>query len=160
MGRIISHAPETYPHMLKRTLIAILDLLLPQRCFGCRRRGAALCERCRGEREPAEPLDAPGTYALFAYRDPVIRRMIWALKYRGAQAIGIALGSLLYDYLTEELAEAVTMGGDDQEFLVIPIPLAPARVRTRGYNQAAAIARGLRDCTLWTSATPLRAPAI
>lgn len=134
---------HTYPHMLRQTLIALLDLLLPRRCFGCRRRGAVLCPACAAAREPADPLDAPDTYALFAYHDPVAQKMIWALKYRGAQAVGTALGVLLYDYLAEELADATLLGGGDQTFLVIPIPLSPRRTRARGYNQATAIARGI-----------------
>lgn len=139
--------------MLRHHLNAWLDLLLPRRCFGCRRSGMILCEKCASEREPADPLDAPETYALFAYRDRVVQRMIWALKYRGEQAVGIALGVLLYDYLAEELAEASLLGGGDHHFLVIPIPLTPSRERERGYNQAEVIARGFvdranRDCGL------------
>lgn len=68
--------------------------------------------------------------------------MIWALKYRGGQTIGTALGERLCDYLAEELSEASECGGNDRNFLVIPIPLAPTRARQRGYNQAAVIAQG------------------
>ena len=129
--------------MLRHLLNIALDLLLPHRCFGCQRSGIALCPACAREREPADPLDAPQTYALFAYRDRVIQKMIWALKYRGARAVGLTLGTLLYDYLAEELSEVSLLGGGDQNFLVIPIPLAHSRARARGYNQAEAIARGI-----------------
>ena len=128
--------------MFRQTLNSLLDLLLPRRCFGCRRSGAALCAACAAAGEPADPLDGLATHALFAYRDPVIRKMIWALKYRGGQAIGVVLGTLLYNYLTEELSEASIWGGNDKNFLVVPIPLSPARLRARGYNQATAFARG------------------
>ncbi len=143
MGRIISHLSKTYPQMFNQTLNIVLDLLLPHRCFGCRRSGAGLCPACAAARESAEPLDAPQTYALFAYHDPVVQKMIWALKYRGARAVGFRLGALLYDYLAEELSEISLLDGDDQNFLVIPIPLSPSRARARGYNQATAIAQGL-----------------
>jgi len=129
--------------MFNQTFSLVLDLLLPQRCFGCRRRGTVLCSACAVLREPADPLDGPQTYALFAYRDRVVQKMIWALKYRGTRAMGERLGALLYDYLAEELSEASLLGGGDQNFLVVPIPLAPSRARTRGYNQATVIARGL-----------------
>lgn len=68
--------------------------------------------------------------------------MIWALKYRGIQAVGENLGARLYDHLTEDLADASLFGGGDPHFIVIPIPLAATRARERGYNQATAIARG------------------
>ena len=128
--------------MFNQTLNIVLDLLLPHRCFGCRRSGAGLCPACAATRESADPLDAPQTYALFAYHDPVVQKMIWALKYRGARAVGFRLGALLYDYLAEELSEISLLDGDDQNFLVIPIPLSPSRARARGYNQATVIARG------------------
>ncbi len=129
--------------MFNKTLNIVLDLLLPHRCFGCRRSGTVLCSSCVTWREPADPLDPPQTYALFAYRDPVIQKMIWALKYRGARAIGFRFGELLYDYLAEELSEISLLNGGDQNWFVIPIPLAGTRARARGYNQATAIARGL-----------------
>jgi ComF family protein len=132
-----------YPQMLRQFLNTAINLLLPHRCGGCRRSGTILCEKCALAREPADPLDVPDTYALFTYRDPVVQKMIWALKYRGVQAVGEQLGARLYDYLAEDLAEASQLGGDDQNWLVVPIPLAPTRARARGYNQASAIARGL-----------------
>lgn len=115
--------------MFKQIINAVIDLLLPQHCFGCRRSGTVLCPHCAASREPADPLDAPQTYALFAYRDPVIQKMIWALKYRGARAIGNRLGELLYDYLTEDLAEVSLLNGNDHNFLVIPIPLSSNYMR-------------------------------
>ena len=122
----------------------ILNLFLPLRCFACGAPKSVLCAKCAREREPAEPIDAPLTYARFAYRDPVVRKMIWALKYRGVTAVGERLGGLLYDYLTEELSEVSLLNGGDQDFLIIPIPLSPARRRRRGYNQATALAKGFQ----------------
>ena len=122
----------------------ILNLFLPLRCFACGAPKSVLCAKCAREREPAEPIDAPLTYARFAYRDPVVRKMIWALKYRGVTAVGERVGGLLYDYLTEELSEVSLLNGGDQDFLIIPIPLSPARARARGYNQATALARGFQ----------------
>src|SRR3989344_5717454 len=104
MSIIISHPRlMRYPQMLRRLLNTALNLLLPHRCFGCHRSGTVLCERCASAREPGDPLDAPDTYALFTYRDPVAQKMIWALKYRGMQAVGAQLGVRLYDYLAEDL---------------------------------------------------------
>src|SRR3989338_3706503 len=144
MSIIVSHPRLIlYPQMLRQLLNTALNLLLPNRCFGCGRSGTVLCERCASARDPADPLDAPDTYALFAYRDPVVQKMIWALKYRGVQAVGEELGARLYDYLAEDLADATLLGGGDQNWLVIPIPLAPTRARARGYNQATAIAKGI-----------------
>ena len=129
--------------MLRNLLNSLFDLLLPHRCCGGPRNEIFLWGKGPSDRNPADPLDTPETYALFAYHDRVIQRMIWALKYRDAKAVGATFGSFLYDYLAEELADVSSFGGNDQSFLVIPIPLTSSRKRKRGYNQATTIADGL-----------------
>ena len=125
-------------------LNATLNLILPPRCFACRQTGTVLCLDCADQRERAEPLDAPLTYARFAYHDPIIRKMIWALKYRGVKTVGERFGALLYNDLTEELSEVSLLNGEERNFLIIPIPLSLSRARERGYNQATTIARGFK----------------
>jgi ComF family protein len=68
--------------------------------------------------------------APFAYAPPLDRFVI-ALKYHGARPLGRALGLLL----VAELAERHSVDA------LVPMPLHPHRLRTRGYNQAAEIAR-------------------
>ncbi|HEY5896981.1 MAG TPA: ComF family protein [Burkholderiales bacterium] len=87
---------------------------------------AAVCGRCLAE-QPA--YDA--TIAAFAYDFPA-DALVHALKFRGELALAALLGGLLGRRLGNE--------GVDH---VVPVPLAPRRLRERGYNQAVEIARHL-----------------
>jgi ComF family protein len=87
----------------------------------------ALCGHCQ-----KQPPAFDRTIALFHYRPPVdhlIRRFKFAEE--------LQIGSLLSALLAARLAER---NGDLPE-LLLPVPLHPARLRSRGFNQATEIAR-------------------
>lgn len=63
-----------------------------------------------------------------------VRGMVHALKYRGWHSVGRAMAARMA--ATELPPEAAS-----EIETVVPIPLAPARLRQRGYNQAAVLAR-------------------
>lgn len=64
----------------------------------------------------------------------VAQTLLHQLKYRGNYEVGILLG----EWYSSHLVEAVT--GD----VIIPVPIHPEKLKTRGYNQSDAIAEGLR----------------
>jgi ComF family protein len=67
-----------------------------------------------------------------------IREAIHKLKYRNLRAAAPELGSLLADYL----ATTPVPGG-----VIVPVPLHSHRLRSRGYNQSALLARELGKLT-------------
>lgn len=88
-----------------------------------------LCGRCLAYRWRFD-----ATLALADYAAPV-RGMIAALKFQGRLDLGRAFGLLLARYAAQR---------PEVEFdALIPIPVAPQRLRGRGYNQAEEIARGV-----------------
>lgn len=100
-----------------------LDAALCPRCALASPDGA-VCGRCL-TRPP--PYDA--TVAALAYRFPA-DVLVQALKFHGELALAPLLGDLI--------ARRVRGNGAD---LLVPVPLAPRRLRARGYNQALEIAR-------------------
>ena len=124
---------------------ALLDLLLPPTCAGCGAEGRALCERCARplRRRLDEPPGIPVGLAVpvppdlvqvewcAAFTGPV-RAAIHAHKYRGERRIAGPLGRAL-----AERWARVGRGGD----LVVPVPIHPGRLRERGFDQAADLAR-------------------
>ena len=125
-------------------------------CFLCRgaARASLLCDGCAadlpeltGPRCPRCALPAPedgpcgrclanppqfdGTVAALAYAFPA-DVLIHALKFRGE----LALAALLAERLAARLV-ALAPGAE----CLVPVPLAPERLRARGYNQSLEIAR-------------------
>ena len=100
---------------------------------------APRCPRCalgspRGEvcgRCLSEPPHYDATVAALAYEFPA-DALVQALKFRGELALAGFLGKLLKEKLEPD--------GVDR---VIPVPLSAERLRSRGYNHAAEIARHL-----------------
>jgi ComF family protein len=89
--------------------------------------GGAVCGRCL-----AAPPRYDATVAALAYSFPA-DVLIQALKFRGELALAPVLAAMLSE----------TLSAGEKIDLVLPVPLAPARLRERGYNQSAEIARRL-----------------
>lgn len=125
---------------LQRAHSALLDFLFPPRCAGCGKRGVWLCPDCLAA---VPPLGAPlrrgdlrsldwigATYVFTG----AIRRAIHRFKYERERARADHLGALIVPLL-RHLPPTATAPH------LIPVPLAAARLRERGYNQANELAR-------------------
>ena len=134
-------------------------LLYPPSCVLCGAKGVGdrdLCAECFAElpwnRHPcprcAAPLppdaDTPlcgdcikslpswdEAKSLLAYAFP-IDKLVQRFKFEGDLAVGRLLGSLLADYLA---------AGADRPDCIVPVPLHASRLKERGFNQAAELAR-------------------
>lgn len=148
---------------LGRALGVLETLLLPPVCGGCGRRGAWFCAECAaGVRRASVPrcarCDAPATEpvsrcsrcatwppdlllvrAPFLFDGPV-RTALHRVKYRGEHARGRDLGRRLAAFVRDDLAEIIRPVD-----LVVPIPLHPARLRQRGFNQSELLAAEVVD---------------
>ena len=117
---------------------ALLDLVFPPRCPGCRARGVLLCprciEQCKALRLPSGVLPrrsmlitATGLY----HYDAPLRQAIHAFKYRRRRTLAGPLGDLLVAALPDAVRACDA---------VVPVPLHPGRLRERGFNQSALLA--------------------
>ncbi|MBU1365333.1 MAG: ComF family protein [Gammaproteobacteria bacterium] len=143
---------------LKRLGRKILNAALPGSCLlcGADSQGSLLCPPCakdlpqlsgarcpicadqttHGERCGACLRETPHfarTIALLRYDFPA-DRLIHALKYGHQLAVAA--------WSAEHLAERI---GTEQFDLIVPLPLHPERLRERGFNQSAEIARALQN---------------
>jgi ComF family protein len=110
-----------------------LPRLAPLRCPRCALESprGEVCGRCLSE---APHYDA--TVAALAYDFPA-DALVHALKFRGELALAGLLGTLLLQEIRQ-----------DEIDCVVPVPLSAERLRARGYNHAAEIARHLRPARL------------
>ena len=119
----------------------VLDLLAPPRCAACDETLApgtsGFCEHCESLLEPADPDRSAA--AVYVYGGPIVEA-IHRLKYGRRSDVARALG--------ERLAAGADLLVADID-VVIPVPLHPRRLRARGFNQSALLARPLcRACDL------------
>jgi ComF family protein len=135
---------------------ALLDLLYPPECSGCRRLGELFCAQCRQQVRPypllccpscgkpapgrkvcaecaasPSPLQAILPATVFAHP---IRPAIHDFKYEGARD----LAQPLADWLVAAW-RLHHLSAD----LIVPVPLHAQRERERGYNQSALLAKWL-----------------
>jgi len=142
--------------LIKEYLLCMKDLLFPRLCLAC---GKALesderhlCPECFDDMplthfwdwsgNPAEVkmghrVGIEAAASLFYYRyDSAYHDITPAIKYRGEIMLGYRMGRMLGEYLHKS-------GRFDTVQAVVPVPLHPSRLFTRGYNQAEVIARGI-----------------
>lgn len=133
-------------------ITSFLQLLYPKCCFACDqvliRSENWLCTVCRFELpKPGLFLEQPNwishkldglieydrahAYFLFAEGGKV-QHLLHQIKYKGQEKLG--------EYLGACVGRSFSFADYD---LILPMPLHPSRMKERGYNQAACIARGI-----------------
>ncbi len=120
----------------------ILDFLVPESCLGCGAPGVALCGVCLQSIPPPPYSESKDIISLFDYRNRIIRKALWALKYRGGRRMGKILGGVMYTRVIETIkSEKAT--NDFNQPILIPIPLSKKRLKERGFNQSEVLAEEL-----------------
>jgi ComF family protein len=95
--------------------------------------GLMRCPVCRRVERPYERAVAYGSY------DGGLRELVHLLKYNGVRPAANVLGRMLAEAIA--LLESSFKGLEQNEVLLIPVPLYKGKRRTRGFNQAEMIAR-------------------
>ncbi|MEK9171858.1 MAG: hypothetical protein AAB782_01330 [Patescibacteria group bacterium] len=75
------------------------------------------------------------TMALFDYGHPLVKEIVWELKYNGNVRIAEKLGEILYDHIQHELLDLALFEKWDKPILM-PIPISDKRRFERGWNQS------------------------
>jgi ComF family protein len=150
------------PRGVERLWQAVVAGLFPARCLGCGQRGTALCPTCRAELPRLRPPLCPrcSRPERSGLRCAACRRAYAGLAtvrapcaYAGA--VGVAVRRLKYG---QERHLVALLGGLLHECLadrplavdaLVPVPLDAARLRARGYNQAALLATSLGAALGW-----------
>ncbi len=146
-------------HLLKKTSLALLDLVLPEYCVVCKREGNYLCADCESD---LPPLRRPYCFLCASPRVPQLcdscrrsapafdsvrapyefrgsaRSILHDLKYRRIRIAVPYVARLLAAYLERNPYPIDAF---------CPVPLHPRRERSRGFNQSELIARDLSNLT-------------
>ena len=137
-----------------------LDFLFPQWCIGCGQEGDAICPTCChslprvipplcprcGQPQAngilcskcsSRPAEIDGIRSPFRF-DGLARQAIHQLKYNNLRTLATPLSRQLDNYITKN-----PVPGE----VLVPVPLHDKRLRQRGYNQSALLARQLSKLT-------------
>ncbi len=110
----------------------IISLITPQACLTCGSEGSLLCSQCQ-KLLPSKVVNMPHQiapiYVATAY-EGVARDLVHAVKFARAKAASKVIAQIMHDRLPP-----LSCG------LVTHVPTASSRIRIRGYDQAALIAR-------------------
>jgi len=141
-------------------VVPFIDFVYPPICFHCKRTvesGEFWCRQCDKMLQPvgvgsethlylrnmlvSDKTPIQDVYALYEFeREGPLQTLIHELKYQQKTEIGVEFGKRL-----GKAAQAIF--GVDDTWILIPVPLHPAKERERGYNQAYHIARGIQEAT-------------
>ena len=128
----------------------ILDLIFP-------RRGLELKIDSLSPEDLSEKLhiqESGDVVSLFRYKDPLIKQMVWLLKYKRNLHVAQLFASTLNDYLVEELSDEIVFS-EGVKIVIIPLPLSKKRERERGFNQMKLITNELKRLGEFTIDTDL-----
>ena len=130
---------------LKNVWELALLTIFPDNCIGCQAPDTAFCEKCISKIERPER-EVRGVFVCYSYRDPIIRKAIWFLKYKNRRTLALPLSIMIADFALEELSD-LELFGDQSQVLVSAVPQSRKRTRKRGYNQSELLAMGVAEKT-------------
>ncbi len=115
-----------------------LALFFPEVCLLCKKPKSSVCVSCLAELSPYlnKNQSLPNFISpVFSYKDPNVKKLIWAFKYSKKRQLASPLAHSLKDTVEAIVSELYELRGA-REILILPIPLHPKRLRTREYNQS------------------------
>lgn len=142
--------------MLKEFWNDFVNLIFPENCLTCNqilsKTEQQLCVHCQYELPETNdfkdknnelyqklavyfPLEFAASYLVFTKLGKT-QKILHALKYNNNPEIGEIIGQWYGDILYSN-------GFENQFDLIVPVPLHPKKLKTRGYNQSAAFGKGL-----------------
>ncbi len=94
---------------------------------------------------PAQEPEDGNIIVLFDYSHPLVKEIIWEVKYAGNKKLATTLGEILYDAIFQELEEKGTLA-KVHPVLLLPMPISGKRRFERGWNQAELLAKATKAC--------------
>lgn len=141
---------------------SLLDFIFPPFCINCSREGIYLCEDCNSLVEIFEELYCPfcpqpyivldgkacrkcrktkklqGLFCATSYQNSIVKTLIHQLKYEPylARCLAKPLASFIITHF-----KLVYKRPDLSQYTLVPVPLHKQKLKWRGFNQAAEIAK-------------------
>lgn len=117
-------------------ILKLESFIFPKSCFTCKKGGVTLCTDCLQKCRKSFDTPSPFIKSVYSFRDPVIKKIIHAIKYYHRRD----LIEPLTDALVLEIQKANGYKLITNGWTLVPIPMPIMRKYIRGYNHAECIA--------------------
>ncbi len=141
----INNSFESASRNTYRFIKSIVSFIFPPKCAGCGRPQTFLCEQCLARLPRCLDRREENIVSVFDYRDPIVKKCVHLLKYRGAREIAAVFGHVLHEALLEGLGDELSFHPPFGKIILTPVPLSGSRRRERGFNQAEEIAKQMAE---------------
>ena len=112
------------------------DILFPDRCVSCLSVGQILCDHCQFKLKPDFYDPTLNILTIFNYHHKIVKKLIWHLKFKRAEPVAAIFAPYMEETILNYLTENLNSFFYQDQILLVPIPLHPKRLKTRGYNQS------------------------
>ena len=125
-------------------LKTITRYIFPRKCIGCKTLDFWICEKCLAQISKSYENPFSWSYSIFEYKNKVIKKAIWLLKFNGKHSVLMDLEKIFKQSFLEFLEKKKLNG---KEIILIPIPITKRSMAKRKYNQSLLIAKILSKDT-------------
>lgn len=80
-------------------------------------------------------------FTIFSYQTPLVRKMIWQMKFRENKWAAKILGKFLAEVFVKNSLFSNSSNNFTEKIILIPIPIHKKRYQQRGYNQCEWLAK-------------------
>ncbi|MCC7469997.1 MAG: ComF family protein [Bacteroidetes bacterium] len=120
----------------------LTNFLFPKKCVSCSKENTWICEKCLKEIPFAERQENDFINSVWNYKDLKIKKLLWLLKFKKRFSVVEDIGEVLHDHFQDFIYEK-EIWDNAQNIVLLPVPIGAKRLRKRGYNQSAIIAKEL-----------------
>lgn len=106
--------------MISEILLFFEELIFPVKCGGCDKSGTILCQNCLLTLEKSSRNFEKDVDSVFDYREGLLKKLIWKIKYKNNEKLAKKLGEHLAMYILEEIDSLKKLYGG--EFIVVCVP--------------------------------------
>ena len=130
---------------LKKLIHIISSALFPFSCVDCKKEPRLLCFDCAKKLTPNNEIITNNIFALFYYHDPIIRKLIWYLKYKQINEVSKVFVPFFRDKILSLIEDDLNLSTYVQlnKIIIVPTPMSKIRRRKRHTNQAEILAQAI-----------------
>lgn len=123
---------------IRKFLKSVSLAMFPRKCIGCQTPDFWICHKCLSYIPKSFEHPLPWSFSVFEYRNRIIRKAVWLLKFSKKYSVLDDLAYLINRSFSELLEKEKLI---EEELILIPIPITKRSRSVRGYNQSVLICK-------------------